>query len=95
MTKMDKRVRKTVIALLQQFLDTNPNRRIIIAKIIDNYATQMLDIYGAELKCQTKECLEGFLDFHHWGDKIIKPSFKLKDIKGIIEGLSEKKQPPA
>ncbi len=83
-------IRKTLALLLKQFLQQSNEQRIYMARIIDDYATQILYYYKSRLSIETKKYLEDFQGFHHWGDTIRKPIYTVKDIRRILKILGAK-----
>ena len=86
--RIEHAIKGKLLLLLKEFLISSPATKHLIAESIDDYCSNMLVRHEQNLCDDTTSILEGFLDFHHWGNQEIAPSYNLQDIEMIYQRLA-------
>jgi len=80
---IETKIKRVMATGIQMLLDASKTEKKHIALMLDDIAMLILIKYENSLPCNLVEILEGFLDFHHWGDESTKPSYRIKDLHRI------------
>jgi len=88
--EINSEIKKTLIKKFEALLKAKNDKKIQLAKIIDNYATNIVKkeiFFSLDEKIQ--DILSACLDLHHWANESLPPTYTEKDIRKIVAKLRE------
>ena len=85
--EIESQTKKIIKILIEEFILAPEDKKKIIANIIDRCASELLIEYQRKYNNEIIDILEGFLDFHHWGDDHFPTTYTLADVKKIYSKM--------